>query len=123
MAAPDTRQSNRIEADEPALPETAVPRQDDDETVSSRLDAALKNTLITVGTVWFVATLVAIGAFAMQLTLITTIAAFVVVTMMFVWLAGLSFLVAGWVTRRFDVIAVLAGRKTSTGMPGRRQRK
>ena len=122
MAAPDTQQSNRILDDESTLSESAAPRQDDDAAVSDLMDSALKNTLITVGTVWFVSALVAIGAYALELQLVAVIAAFVVVTMMFAWLAGLSFLVAGWVTRRFDVIAALTGGKTSIGTPGQRRK-
>lgn len=123
MAAPDTQHSSPIVENEAASPEIATLDRDDDEAVSDLLDSALKNTLITVGTVWFVATLVAVGAFALQLQLVATIAAFAVATMMCAWLAGLSFLVAGWITRRFDVIAILTGRKTSTDTPGQRQRK
>ena len=118
MAAPDTRQSNRIEADEPALPETAVPRQDDDDAVSSLLDAALKDVFIMVGTVWFVATLVTIGAFALQLHLVTIIAAFVVAAMMFAWLAGLCFLVVNWAARRFPIIIAWPGGRSDTSTPG-----
>ena len=82
------------------------------------LDSALKNTFITVGTIWFVATVVAVGAFALQLQLITTIAAFVVATMMCAWLAGLSFMVVNWATRRFPIIGAWPRWKPKAGKPG-----
>ena len=105
MAAPNTQQSTRILDDESPPQENVVTRQDDDAAISDLLDSALKNTMVTIGTVWFVATLVAIGAYAMQLQLLTIIAAFAVASMMCAWLAGLCFMVANWATRRFPVIA------------------
>jgi len=122
MAVPDTQPNTTISENEVASPNTTVLDQDDSRALSALFDAALKDVFITVGTIWFIATLVAIGAFALGLQLIAAIAALVVVTMMFAWLAGISFLVAGWVTKRFDIIAVLTGGRTGTGTPGQRQR-
>ena len=90
MATPNAQHSSPIVENEAAAPEVATLDRDDDEAISDLLDSALKNALITVGTIWFVATLVAIGAFVLQLQLIATIAAFVVATMMCAWLAGLE---------------------------------
>ena len=91
--------------------------RDDDKAISDLLDSALKNALITVGTIWFVATLVAVGAFALELQLVAVIAAFVVVTMMFAWLAGLSFMLANWATRRFPIIGAWPRWKSKSGTP------
>ena len=122
MAAPNTQSTNPIVENEVAPPEATEPEWNASRSTSSLFDAALKDAFITVGTVWFIATLVAIGAYALELQLIAVVAAFVVVAMMFAWLAGLSFLVAGWVARRFDVIAALTGGKTSIGAPGQGRR-
>ena len=118
MAAPDTQQSNRILDDEPALPVTTVSRRDGDGAISGLLDSALKNTLITVGTIWLVATLVAIGGFVAQLQLLTVVAAFVAATMMCAWLAGLSFILVNWATRRFPIISAWPRWKSKSNTPG-----
>ena len=118
MAAPDTQRGSSIFEEESTLLETATSQRDDDSAISDLLDSALKNTLITVGTIWFVATLVAIGAFALELQLLTTIAAFVVATMMCAWLAGLSFMVVNWATRRFPIIGAWPRWKPKSGKPG-----
>ena len=118
MAAPDTQRSNRILAEEPALPETAESQRDDDAAISDLLDKALNETFILIGTIWFVATLVAIGAFVLELQLVTTIAAFVVATMMCAWLAGLSFMLVNWATRRFPIIGAWPRWKPKAGKPG-----
>ena len=115
MAAPDTQHSSPIVENDAASPGIATLDRDDDEAVSNLLDSALKDTLITVGTIWFVATLVAIGAFALQLQLVATIAAFVVATMMCAWLAGLSFMVVNWATRRFPIIGAWPRSKSKAG--------
>lgn len=117
MAAPNTRQSGSVVDNAAALAESAVLQQDDDAAISDLLDSALKNALITVGTVWLLATLVAIGAFVLQQQLITVIAAFVAATMMFAWLAGLSFMVVNWATRRFPVIGAWPRWKSKPGTP------
>ena len=117
MATPNAQHSSPIVENEAAAPEVATLDRDDDEAISDLLDSALKNALITVGTIWFVATLVAIGAFVLQLQLIATIAAFVVATMMCAWLAGLCFLVVNWAARRFPIIVAWPGGKSYTNEP------
>ena len=117
MATPNTQQNTRILDDESTPQENVVTREDDDTAIADLLESALKSTMVTIGTVWFVATLVAIGAYAMQLQLITVIAAFVVAVMMCAWLAGLCFMVANWATRRFPVIVAWPRWKSRAGTP------
>ena len=118
MATPNAQHSSPTVENEAASPEVATLDRDDNEAISDLLDSALKNTFITVGTIWFFASLVAIGAFALQLQLITTIAVFVVGTMMCAWLAGLSFMLVNWATRRFPIIGAWPRWKPKSGKPG-----
>ena len=118
MAAPDTQPTTTVSENEVASPDTTVSDQDDSRALSALFDAALKDVFITVGTIWFIATLVAIGAFALGLQLVATIAAFVVATMMCAWLAGLSFMVVNWATRRFPIISAWPRWRSKAGKPG-----
>ena len=118
MAAPDTQQNTLILDDESTPQENVATRQDDDTAIADLLESALKSTMVTIGTVWFVATLVAIGAFVAQLQLLTVVAAFVAATMMCAWLAGLSFMVVNWATRRFPIISAWPRWKSKSSTPG-----
>ena len=112
MVMLDTQQRNRGADDESALLKVGGGGK------FPHSEAALKDTFVIVGTVWLVATLVAIGAYAVGLQLVAVIGVLAMVTMMFAWLAGLCYLVGGWATRRFDVIGALTRGKAGTGTPG-----
>ena len=103
--------------DESAMPEPGGQKKDTGSAKSSYVDAALNGTLIVIGTLWLVATLAVIGAYATGHQVIATVGVFVVVTMMFAWLTALCFLVGTWAMRRFAFIRALTGGKADTGTP------